>query len=53
MNTEMATIVSQMQNYLKIWEPFRDFWEVNTDMFIKRYEDLKPSVSSLNADIRR
>ncbi|PNF16790.1 hypothetical protein B7P43_G00884 [Cryptotermes secundus] len=50
---EMATVVSQIQNYLKIWESFRDLWEVNTDLLIQRYENLKPSVSSFDADIRR
>jgi dynein heavy chain len=49
----MATVIDQMQGYLKMWEPFRDFWEVNADTFIKRYEDLKPSVLSFDTDIRR
>jgi dynein heavy chain len=53
MNVEMATVVSQIQNYLKLWEPFRDLWEVNTDILIKGYESLKPPVSSFDADIRR
>jgi dynein heavy chain len=53
MHTEMATNVTEIQRYLKIWEPFRDLWEVNRDMFIKKYENLKPSVSSFNADLGR
>jgi len=53
MYAEMATNVSQIHNYLKIWEQFRDLWEVNTDIFITKYEDLKPSASSFDRDIGR
>lgn len=33
---EVAFCFSQVQNYLKTWEPFRDLWEVNKDLFIQR-----------------
>jgi dynein heavy chain len=49
----MAANMNQIQNYLKTWEQFRDLWEVNTDVFITKYEDLKPSVSSFDRDIGR
>ena len=42
-----------IQQYLKIWDPFRDMWEVDKDLFIKRYETLNPSVTSFDADISR
>lgn len=34
---EVTHCFNQLQNYLKTWEPFSDVWEVNKDMFIKRY----------------
>ncbi|KAF7401616.1 hypothetical protein HZH68_007436 [Vespula germanica] len=42
---------SQIQIYLKTWEPFKDVWEVNKDIFIQRYEKLKPTVTSFDSDI--
>jgi dynein heavy chain len=53
MFAEMATNESQIHNYLKTWVQFRDLWEVNTDIFITKYEDLKPSSSSFDRDIGR
>jgi dynein heavy chain len=53
MSTETAANINQIQNYMKTWEQFRDLWEVNTDIFIMQYEDLKPSVSSFDRDIGR
>ncbi|KAI4504209.1 hypothetical protein M0802_000680 [Mischocyttarus mexicanus] len=44
---------SQVQTYLKTWEPFKDVWEVNKDIFIQRYEKLKPTVISFDSDITR
>ncbi|XP_033219684.1 dynein heavy chain 2, axonemal [Belonocnema kinseyi] len=52
-NNEVAFCFSQIQDYLKTWEPFRDLWEVNKDMFIERYEKLDPSVASFDSDISR
>jgi dynein heavy chain len=53
MPTEMETNVSQIQNYLKNWEKFRDLWEVKTDIFVRKYENLKPSASSFDRDMGR
>lgn len=39
--------------YLKNWDPFRDMWEVNKELFIQRYELLNPSVITFEADISR
>lgn len=45
--------ISLLQQYLKIWDPFRDMWEVNKELFIQRYELLNPTVISFEADISR
>ncbi|XP_071580099.1 dynein axonemal heavy chain 2 [Temnothorax nylanderi] len=43
----------QVQNYIKTWEPFKDVWEVNKDLYIQRYEKLKPTAASFDADISK
>ncbi|KAK2576896.1 hypothetical protein KPH14_005521 [Odynerus spinipes] len=53
LNNETTYCFSQVQTYLKTWEPFRDVWEVNKDLFIQRYEKLKPTVTSFDSDISR
>ncbi|KAK0095864.1 hypothetical protein PV326_007167, partial [Microctonus aethiopoides] len=50
---EVTHCFNQLQNYLKTWEPFSDVWEVNKDMFIKRYENLKPTAASFDTEIER
>jgi dynein heavy chain len=37
LNNEVSYCFAQVQIYLTIWEPFRDVWEVNKDLFIQRY----------------
>ena len=37
LNNEVSYCFTQVQNYLTTWEPFRDIWEVNKDLFIQRY----------------
>ncbi|XP_062904770.1 dynein axonemal heavy chain 2 [Mobula hypostoma] len=49
----MATNASNLQNYLKTWDTYREIWEINKDSFIRRYQRLKPAVSSFDADIAR
>ncbi|KAL2735253.1 dynein axonemal heavy chain 2 [Vespula squamosa] len=51
LDNEMNYCFSQIQTYLKTWEPFKDVWEVNKDIFIHRYEKLKPTVTSFDSDI--
>lgn len=53
LDNEVVQCFIQVKAYLTTWEPFRDMWEVNKDMFIKRYEKLKPTVASFDADIGR
>ncbi|KAJ8670786.1 hypothetical protein QAD02_002045, partial [Eretmocerus hayati] len=53
LNNEVSHCFTQVQNYLTTWEPFRDIWEVNKELFIQRYEKLKPTVSLFDADIAR
>ncbi|XP_011862155.1 PREDICTED: dynein heavy chain 2, axonemal [Vollenhovia emeryi] len=52
-NNEMSHCFVQVQNYIKIWEPFKDVWEVNKDLYIQRYEKLKPTAASFDADISK
>lgn len=49
----MATNAQNLQNYLSTWDNYREIWEINKDMFIKRYQNLNPQVASFDADIAR
>ncbi|XP_076240945.1 dynein heavy chain 2, axonemal kl-2 [Calliopsis andreniformis] len=53
LNDEVNVCFVQTQNYLKTWEPFQEVWEVNRDMYIQRYEKLKPTAESFDSDITR
>ena len=50
---EVLYNLNLVQQHLRIWDPFRDIWEVNKDLFIQRYEQLNPSVVTFEADISR
>ena len=49
----MQTNAQNLQNYLSTWDNYREIWEINKDMFIKRYQNLNPQVASFDADIAR
>lgn len=38
LDKEIEACFSFIQDYLKIWEPFRDIWEVDKNSFIARYQ---------------
>ncbi|KAF0304891.1 Dynein-1-beta heavy chain, flagellar inner arm I1 complex [Amphibalanus amphitrite] len=50
-NNGMAVTATQLQNYLKTWDSFRDIWEMDKDMFIKRYHRMNPTVAAFDSDI--
>ncbi|KAK3095642.1 hypothetical protein FSP39_017066 [Pinctada imbricata] len=52
-NQGMQTNAQNLQNYLSTWDNYREIWEINKDMFIKRYQNLNPQVASFDADIAR
>lgn len=52
-NMSMQTNAANMQNYIKIWDGYTEIWELDKDMFIKRYQNLEPGVSSFDSDIAR
>ncbi|XP_021353456.1 dynein heavy chain 2, axonemal-like isoform X2 [Mizuhopecten yessoensis] len=39
-NTEMQPNADNLQNYLSTWDNYGEIWEINKDMFIKRYQKL-------------
>ncbi|XP_063042411.1 dynein axonemal heavy chain 2 [Engraulis encrasicolus] len=49
----MTANASHLQAYLKTWDKHREIWEINKDLFIRRYQRLNPPVSSFDADIAR
>nr|CAD7455963.1 unnamed protein product [Timema tahoe] len=49
----MLTNTNMIINYAKTWDQFRTVWDVNKDLFISRYENLDPPVSSFESDISR
>ncbi|XP_037075002.1 dynein heavy chain 2, axonemal-like, partial [Pollicipes pollicipes] len=52
-NNGMAVAAVQLQNYLKTWDTFRDIWEMDKDLFIKRYHRMNPTVAAFDSDIAR
>ena len=42
-----------LQKYLTTWDKYREIWEINKDLFIRRYARLNPPVSSFDADTAR
>lgn len=38
---------------MKVWDPFRDMWEIDKEMFIDRYEKENPNAARFDADIGR
>ncbi|KAG5316465.1 DYH2 protein, partial [Acromyrmex insinuator] len=53
LNNEVSYCFVQIQSYMKIWEPFKDVWEVNKDLYMQRYEKLKPTAAVFDADISK
>ncbi|XP_022235820.1 dynein heavy chain 2, axonemal-like [Limulus polyphemus] len=43
----------EMMQYLRSWDKFRHMWEIDKDLFIERYQQLKLSVTSFDSDIAR
>lgn len=52
-NMGMQENATNMQSYIKIWGGYTEIWELDKDMFIKRYQNLEPGVSSFDSDIAR
>nr|CAI5834494.1 unnamed protein product [Callosobruchus analis] len=53
LNIEIRVNVDKIKEYMKIWEPFRDLWEVDKDKFIDRYEKENPSAALFDSNIAR
>ncbi|XP_017886409.1 dynein heavy chain 2, axonemal [Ceratina calcarata] len=53
LNDEVNYCFVQVQNYLKSWEPFQEIWEMNREMYLQRYEKLKPTAATFDSDISR
>ncbi|KAL6262835.1 hypothetical protein P5V15_005625, partial [Pogonomyrmex californicus] len=53
LNNEVNYCFVHVQNYLKTWEFFKEVWEVNKDLYIQRFEKLKPTAASFDMDISK
>ncbi|KYM82700.1 Dynein heavy chain 2, axonemal [Atta colombica] len=53
LNDEVSYCFVQVRSYIKIWEPFKEVWEVNKDLYMQRYEKLKPTAAAFDADISK
>ncbi len=51
--TGMENNAKLLEQYLTTWNNFRELWEVNKDMFLLRYEQRNPAVSTFDGDIAR
>lgn len=50
---EVTINVQHMQEYMLTWEPYRDMWEVDKDLFVERYEAQLPNAAQFDANIFR
>ncbi|XP_066252128.1 LOW QUALITY PROTEIN: dynein axonemal heavy chain 2 [Euwallacea similis] len=53
LNQEVKAAVEKIKGYVKVWEPFRDLWEVDKDKFMERYEGENPSAALFDTNIGR
>ncbi|XP_066137784.1 dynein axonemal heavy chain 2 [Euwallacea fornicatus] len=53
LNQEMKAAVQKIKGYVKVWEPFRDLWEVDKDKFMEHYEGKDPSAALFDTNIGR
>ncbi|XP_034934334.1 dynein heavy chain 2, axonemal [Chelonus insularis] len=53
LDEETSYCFNQVQIYFKTWELFNDIWNVDKDIFIKRYETLRPNAVSFDAEIKK
>jgi dynein heavy chain len=51
--TGMENNAKQLEQYLTNWNNFRELWEISKDMFLHRYEQRNPAVSTFDGDIAR
>lgn len=42
-----------IQEYMKTWEPFRDLWEIDKNLFMIKYEGENPTAAEFDANIGR
>ncbi len=49
----MDNNAKMLEQYLTTWNNFRELWEINKDMFLQRYEQRNPAVSTFDGDIAR
>jgi dynein heavy chain len=42
-----------LEQYLTTWNNFRELWEISKDMFLLRYEQRNPTVTTFDSDIAR
>lgn len=38
---------------MQTWEPFRDLWEIDKDLFMRKYESENPTAAQFDANIGR
>lgn len=48
---EVTINVQKIQLYVKNWEPFREMWEVDKELFIKNYENMNPAAKVFEENI--
>ncbi|RZC39323.1 DHC N1 domain containing protein, partial [Asbolus verrucosus] len=53
LNEEVNYNVKMIQEYMQTWEPFRDLWEIDKDLFMHKYEAENPSAAEFDANIGR
>lgn len=50
---EVTVNIALIQEHMKVWEPFRDMWELEKDKFMEKYERKNPTAEQFDANIGR
>ncbi|XP_066581936.1 dynein axonemal heavy chain 2-like [Prorops nasuta] len=53
LNFEADRCFDEVENYVRIWRPFKEIWEINRDLYMHRYEKRQPNVESFTQEINK
>ena len=53
MISELLICLKELDVYLRSFDSFKEVWEVDRDVFLRRYEKRKPDAAAFSADITR
>ncbi|CAH0554839.1 unnamed protein product [Brassicogethes aeneus] len=53
LNEEVMKNINAIREYLQLWEPFKNLWEVDKDKFMTRYASQRPTATLFDSNLQR